>query len=239
LAAKQHARRSMRSWTDGDGMICGQFRLEPVIGVPVLARLEAEAERLRRSARRAGSTEPFQAHAADALASMLTNGSAGVKARNGRADVVFVVDLRTYRHGTHADSVCHIVGGGPVAPDVVREMVKDAFLKVAFHDGVNIHTVTHIGRYIPAELRTALELGEAPGFDGTVCSGCGHKFRLQWDHLDPVCAGGVTSFANEDPKCWECHARKSEEERAAGLYDTVRSRARSPGAPRTTTRRKE
>ncbi|HVE47918.1 MAG TPA: hypothetical protein VNA57_14375, partial [Acidimicrobiales bacterium] len=44
------------------------------------------------------------------------------------------------------------------------------------------------------------------------------KFKLQWDHVEPVCAGGVTSFDNEDPKCWECHAKKCDEERAAGLY---------------------
>ena len=75
-----------------------------------------------------------------------------------------------------------------------------------------------MGRYVPAELRTALELGSPPELDGTRCSGCGRRFRLQWDHVQPVCAGGVTSYANQDAKCWECHGRKCDEERAAGLY---------------------
>jgi hypothetical protein len=132
--------------------------------------------------------------------------------------VVFVVDLRTFRRGIHPDSICHIVGGGPVPPEVVREMAKDAFLKVVFHDGVNIHTVTHLGRYQRAELRTALELGDPPEFDGVRCSVCGDRFRLEWDHVEPVCAGGVTSFSNEDAKCWRCHQEKSHREREAGLY---------------------
>lgn len=216
LARSQHAKRGARTWTDGDGMICGQFRFEPVVGVPLVSRLQAEADRLHREARRTGSTEPWEAHAADALAAMLRDG--GVRPHPTKADVVFVVDLRTFRHGEHPETVCHIVGGGPVDPEVVREMARDGFLKVVFHDGVNIHTVTHVGRYIPAELRTALELGDPPELDGITCSGCGKKFNLQWDHLDPVCAGGVTSYANEDPKCWDCHAKKSDEERAAGLY---------------------
>ncbi|MBW3650395.1 MAG: DUF222 domain-containing protein [Actinobacteria bacterium] len=258
LARKQRSLRSLRTWTDGDGMVCGQFRLEPVVGVPLMKRVQDEADRLHREARRSGSTEPWAAHAADALANLLGagfGGEGGVGAGAGeagageagsgaggggsvatkrasktRADVVFVVDLRTYRHGQHDETVCHVMGGGPVAPDVVREMAKDAFLKVVFHDGVNIQTVTHLGRYIPAELRTALELGDAPGFEGIACSGCGRKFHLQWDHIEPVCAGGVTSYANEDPKCWDCHAKKCEQERAAGLYERRRSRA--PDGPR-------
>ncbi|HUP69387.1 MAG TPA: DUF222 domain-containing protein [Acidimicrobiales bacterium] len=216
LAKDQHAKRGVRSWIDGDGMICGQFRFEPVVGVPLATRLVAEADRIHREARRNGSTESWEAHAADALAAMM--GEGGAKPHRTKADVVFVVDLRTFRTGEHPETVSHIVGGGPVDPEVVREMAKDAFLKVVFHDGVNIHTVAHLGRYIPAELRTALELGDPPEFDGITCSGCGKKFNLQWDHLDPVCAGGLTSYDNEDPKCWECHAKKCDEERAAGLY---------------------
>lgn len=216
LAKDQHAKRSFRTWTDGDGMICGQFNFEPVVGVPLLSRLQAEADRRHREARRTGSTESWQAHAADALAAMMSEG--GANPHRTKADVVFVVDLATFRHGEHPDTVCHIVGGGPVDPAVVQEMAKDAFLKVVFHDGVNIHTVAHLGRYIPAELRTALELGDPPEFEGIACSGCAKRFKLQWDHVDPVCAGGLTSYANEDPKCWECHAKKCDEERAAGLY---------------------
>ncbi len=261
-------------------MQCALLQLEPVVGVALLARIQVEADRLHREARRKGSTEPWAAHAADAVASILASGlgwtppaadapaAAGAapdaggaagepaeaageaagessaaaepavpvspsvpavsKSRGGRrADVVFVVDLRTFRSGAHPESMCHVVGGGPVPAAVVREMAKDAFLKVVFHDGVNIHTVTHVGRYQPAELRTALELGGPPDFDGVRCSECGNRFGLEWDHVEPICVGGVTSFANEDAKCWRCHDNKSRRERQAGVYDR---RTRSGGA---------
>jgi hypothetical protein len=237
LARSQRAKRSFRSWTDGDGMVCGRFRLNPLDGVPLMHRLQALADRIHRQARRDGSSELWDAHAADALVAMLGSAdradgtpAAATAVRSRKAEVVFVVDLRTYRTGEHGDSLCHLVGGGPVPLSVVREMAKDAFLKVVFHDGVNIHTVTHLGRYLRAELRTALELGGPPEFDGIACSVCGKKFRLQWDHVEPLCAGGITTFANEDAKCWSCHLDKSDRERAAGLYES-RRRARPVPTP--------
>ena len=89
-------------------------------------------------------------------------------------DLVAVCDLRSYRRGhTHPGEVCHIIGGGPIPVSVVREIAKDAFLKVAFHDGVEIRKVTHFGRHRPAELRTALELGAPPDFAGVTCCEAG------------------------------------------------------------------
>ncbi len=91
LAARQRARRSFRSWIDGDGMQCALLQLEPVVGVALLARIQVEADRLHREARRQGSTEAWGAHAADAVASILASGlgwtppAAGEPAAAGRA----------------------------------------------------------------------------------------------------------------------------------------------------------
>ena len=103
---------------------------------------------------------------------------------------------------------------------VVREIERDAFLKVAFHDGVTIHTVKHFGRYRPAELQTALDLAAPPDFTGVTCieAGCDRRYGLEWDHFHPVAAGGETTFANVGPRCWPHHRDKSEAERRAGLY---------------------
>jgi len=151
---------------------------------------------------------------------------------NRKADVVFVVDLETFRSGERPDSLCHMIGGGPVPVEVVREISRDAFLKVAFTKGKDMHTVTHFGRYIPVELRTALELGPGPKFNGVRCVDCGNIFRLEWDHDDPICNGGVTSYDNEKPRCKACHRKKCEAERAAGLYDRWRhDPARGAPAP--------
>ena len=95
---------------------------------------------------------------------------------------------------------------------------KDGFLKVVLHDGVQIHTVKHFGRYRPAELETALMLGAPPGFDGVSCAelGCDRKLGLQWDHEDPVANDGPTSAENLQPLCGPHHREKTERDRAAG-----------------------
>jgi HNH endonuclease len=87
------------------------------------------------------------------------------------------------------------------------------------HDGVQILTVAHLGRYRPAELDTALQLGAPPDFDGVTCSelGCNRKYGLQWDHKDPVANRGPTSAENMQPLCYAHHAEKTERDRKAGL----------------------
>jgi hypothetical protein len=95
------------------------------------------------------------------------------------------------------------------------------------HDGVNLHTVTHFGRHIPAELRTALELGDLPDLDGVTCSekDCDRRYGLEWDHDHPVANGGETSYRNLRPQCKPHHRDKTERDRKAGR---LRGRVRKP-----------
>lgn len=228
LHARQHRARTLRHWRDEEGMVCLRGALAPEVGVALMNRLDAECDRIARAARAAGSDEAREAHGADALVRMLSGQGTG-KAQ--RADVVVVCDLFAYRRGhAHHGEVCHIVGGGPVPVSVVGDMAGDAFVKAVLHDGVNIHTVAHLGRHIPAELRTALELGPVPGFDGVRCiePGCGRRYGLEWDHVDPVANGGATSFANLEPRCTPCHADKTERDRRAGLLGGQRARGDPP-----------
>ena len=88
-----------------------------------------------------------------------------------RADVVVTVDLRAFRRGhTHDGEQCSIVGAGPIPVELARTLAEDGFLKAVLHDGVAIHTVAHFGRHLPAELRTALELGAPPTSTGSSAS---------------------------------------------------------------------
>jgi hypothetical protein len=114
-----------------------------------------------------------------------------------------VCDVHAYQRGFTVDGeTCHVVGGGPVPVRVARNLFESAFVKLITHDGVRIDSVCHLGRYKKAELRTALELGDPPEFNGVTCSelGCGRRYGLQWDHLDPVANNGPTSRTNLDPK---------------------------------------
>ncbi|MGI8683610.1 MAG: HNH endonuclease [Acidimicrobiales bacterium] len=218
LHERQRKARTFRHWLDELGMVRLAGALPPEVGVGLMNRLDTECDRLRRAAKSEGAEEPREAHAADALATMLS-GQGGGRAQRG--DVVFVCDLAAYRRGHAADGeVCHIVGGGPVPVSVVQEAVDDdAFLKAVIHDGVKIETVVHFGRHIRAELRTALELGPAPAFDGVRCidEGCGRRYGLEWDHVDPVANNGPTSMENLRPRCWPHHRDKTDRDRKAGL----------------------
>ena len=227
LRGRQLAAREFRHWRDDTGMVCFRGALPPETGIAFVNRLEAECDRVRRRARHQGSTEPRAAHAADALVQLLDGAGRG---RGRSADVVIVCDINAWRRGVTAEGeVCHLVGGGPIPVDVARLLAHDAFIKVAIHDGVAIHTVCHFGRHIPAELRAALDLGPPPRFDGIACAdGCGSKYGLQWDHVDPIANHGPTSYANLQPRCFSCHAEKTERDRQVGLLRGAGTRPSRP-----------
>lgn len=225
LRAEQWRRREVRHWRDDIGMVCGRFALPPEVGVPFVNRLDAETDRVRRAARREGSTDSHDTHAADAFVRMVK----GEGTSAGRTDLVLVCDLSAYRRGhTHDGEVSHFVGGGPVPVSTLRALAEDAFLEVVLHDGVKIDTVKHFGRHLPAELRTALELGPVPEFDGVTCSrdGCERKYELDWHHRNPVANGAESSFENLEPDCKPHHWEATERQRRAGLLGP--RRAKSP-----------
>jgi hypothetical protein len=167
--------------------------------------------------------------AAQAFVRMVENG--GGKGKANRADLVIVCDLGAYRRGhAHEGEPCHIVGGGPIPVSLARELGRDAFLKAVLHDGTDIHTIAHFGRRYPAVLRTALELGGPPDFNGNVCAalGCGRRYHLQRDHIDPVANGGLTSYVNNQLLCPPDHRIKTERDRKAGLLRRKKPRGRGP-----------
>jgi 5-methylcytosine-specific restriction endonuclease McrA len=109
------------------------------------------------------------------------------------------------------------VGGGPIPASVAKKAAERAFVKAVIHDGKRIETVMHIGRYIPTELRTALELGDPPEFSGLICTDCGKRYSIERDHVNPVANGGITTYDNMRGRCWDCHEKKTEADRQAGL----------------------
>jgi HNH endonuclease len=171
--------------------------------------------------------------AAQAFVRMIENG--GGKGKANRADLVIVCDLRAHRRGhAHEGEPCHIVGGGPIPVSLAKELGRDAFLKAVLHDGTELHTIAHFGRKYPAVLRTALELGGPPDFNGNVCAapGCDRRYHLQRDHIDPVANHGPTSYANNQMLCPPDHRIKTEHDRKAGLLRRKKPRGRGPDPTR-------
>jgi hypothetical protein len=241
LRARQHHAREVRHWRDREGMTCGSFRLAPVAGAAFVNRLDREADRRFGAAKRDGRELTREQAGADALVSLAATGagddhtggagSAGATTTPGRArrrrpvraDVVIVQSAEVARRGhVHPGEVCHVVGGGPIAPSEVEELLAaGAFVKAVLHDGTQVTHVAHHGRYLSAEMRTALGIGPPPAFDGLACSepGCERRLGLEIDHLDPVAHGGATSLENLDPKCFVHHQAKTRRDRSAGLLE--------------------
>ncbi len=217
LRERQVAARSHRQWTDELGMVRYSGAMLPEHGVPFAHRVDIETDRRWRAARRNGTViETREQLAADAVAEIVAGGG---RAHAVRADVVYVCDVNT--------GATRVVGGAPVPRAVFDEAAREGFVKAVLHDGTKIDTIVHYGRRaLPALVRTAIELGDPPDFDGIRCVDCGRVLGLQYDHVDPVANGGPTCAANLRPRCCTCHEVKTEGDRAAGLLTP--SAGRSP-----------
>ena len=219
LAARQRQARRLHHRITDLGMIRIEADLEPHIGTPVVNRLETEARRLAREARKAGTSEPFEQHLADALPALLT-GTGGGPSR--RPELVVLVSHEVAARGwedVRDGEVCKIPGVGPVAPEMARRIAADAFLTGVFFDGTDLRHIKRWTRSIPPEVRVALQLGQPPGFDGPKCVDCGNRHRIEWDHKQPYAAGGPTSYTNTEGRCdWPCHETKTRTDRQTAKH---------------------
>ena len=217
LGTRQHEARKARTYSDELGMTHIHLELQPHVGTPVVARAEAEAQRLARVAKQEGNQpEAFERYLADAYARMLTGGGSG---RGKRPELVVLVSHEVAKRGwcdVREGEVCKIPGVGPVAPQVAKDIAQDAFLNGVFFDGTDLRHFKRWSRHRPPEVAVALELGVAPEFDGVACVDCGNRFRTEFDHVHPHTAGGPTSHPNLDPRCWSCHQAKSAADRRNG-----------------------
>ena len=215
LFARQRAARSARSHSDDLGMVHVHLELEPHVGTPIVARAEAEAQRLARKDE-AKDKEPFERYLADAYAALLSGSGKG---RAKRPELVVLVSHEVARRGwkdVKKGEVCKIPGVGPVSPEVAKAIAEDAFMSGVFFDGKDLRHFKRWSRHAPVELRVALELGKPPDFDGVKCVDCGNRFRPEFDHVQPRAGGGPTSLPNTDPRCRPCHLIKTERDRREG-----------------------
>jgi HNH endonuclease len=216
LAERQKQARSARSYSDDLGMVNIHLRLQPHVGTSIINRAEADAARSYREAKKGGNQEPFDRHLADAYAGMLAGGGKGPTTR---PELVILVSHEVAKRGwrdVRNGEVCKIPGVGPVAPRVAQEIAEDAFLTGLFYDGTDLRHLKRWTRSIPVAVRTALELGAPPDFDGIKCTDCGQRFRTENDHVEPHAAGGPASVDNFEPRCWDCHLAKTASDRRAG-----------------------
>jgi hypothetical protein len=213
-----HKERSCRTWTDAD---TGAFRLDarltPDAGAALLASLNQESDRVFHRARRAGVKESPDAYAADALVALVTGGTgscdrssedqnSGDKSSKStkatRAVVHVRVDLDALRSGVVGPhGICEIPGVGPIPVDTARELMGDALCELVITNGIDVTTITKMGRAIPAALLRALDERDAT----CVVPGCDAVTGLENHHIVEVQDQGPTAMWNLAKLCAHHH----------------------------------
>ena len=112
---------------------------------------------------------------------------------------------------------------------VVRAVANgDVLVKALVTDGIDVQRVVHLGRTIPAALRTAIDARDRE----CVIAGCHVSRHLEYDHNVPVAEGGATSYENLHRCCGIHHHEKHRRNaRLAGEPHMHLERARSPARP--------
>ena len=122
--------------------------------------------------------------------------------------VMVRVDLDALLRGrAEGDEVCEIDGHGPIPVAMARDLANNSFLRIAFHRAGDIRAVSHMGRTINQQLRTALAFRDRT----CVVPGCGVSYGLEIDHIVPFAEGGPTTLDNLALLCHHHHFRKSYE----------------------------
>jgi hypothetical protein len=203
--------RYLRHWIEDNGAVRFDARLTPDEGARLVAAVTGETDLLAAAARRAGLDEPRKAVAVDAPVSLACRPPADAEGQDDgsaatRATIHVRVDHAALVRGhVEAGELCEIPGVGPIPVEVARRLAVDSVLDVLVTDGVDVTTVAHSGRSIPAALGRALVERDPV----CVVPGCDTREGLEIDHLRPFAEGGPASLANLARLCHWHHYLKT------------------------------
>ena len=207
-AARVHAQRSYRTWTDSDGAT-GHIHLSGPVAT--IARIDNavrhRAERIFRSARREGHRDPTDAYTFDAATELLSSDGEATPVPTGAdAKIIVRIDHSALLRGRATEGeTCEIAGVGPVPVGVVREWMDDAFVAAVLTKGEAVQRVVHLGRRFTATQRTALQ------WQDPVCArkGCTNRLGLEYDHFEDWATTHTTRVDAAKRFCRACHRLKT------------------------------
>jgi len=194
--SKIRAERSLRHWADVDG--AGRIDVRgPMVDVArVMAALELHERAIFDAARDGELRERPTAYAFDALVTMADGAERPAEDAVQSAPRyvgVIRVDFDALVRGRKASGEsCELAGAGPIPLSEASRLLDDAFLKAVVVRGKEILLVSHLGRTIPAHLRTAIE----ETYPQCGIEGCDDRRHLEIDHNTPIEHGGVTALWN-------------------------------------------
>ena len=202
---KAHRERHYKSWKDGDGAYCFSGKTTAMVGAEIEALLGAEADAVFKAAWAEGRRESHGAYKLDALVRLLRLGGGAAEtpsssSRRKASNVQVIVRVDASRLAGD-EGVCETSTGPIPVDDAIGAILAGAFTKIVLKTGVDITKVTHQGRHIPAEVKTAVM-----DRDGFKCVHCGATQQLQIHHYKVDYAkGGATAYWNLGTLCRHCH----------------------------------
>jgi hypothetical protein len=222
LSAKARRYVRHRAVSDVEGLLEMRGPLDRTAAV--MAALEPWERDQFELARKSDRRELPEALAFDAMVQLADDAVAGKFAgAPGRAPATIVVrvDKTAFDRGrSEPGEVCEIPGVGPIPVSVARTLADDAILKALITDGTDVRSISHLGRTIPARLRTAVE----EAYPECAVEECHVDRHLEIDHKQPVADGGRTELANLQRLCAHHHDEKTARENAGGSHS-------GPGPP--------
>lgn len=213
---KLRCQRYLNFWTDVDGQFRFSGALPPEDGMQFASAVRSRAAHVADDVRRAGEPDDRQAaYDADALVSLVRgeqraatfSGPLGVKPRRNEVVLHVSQPALTRGHLEHGE-ICEIPGVGPVSVAAARDAVGDAHLTQVITDGVDVTTVTNLGRTVPSAVNIALEARDRK----CVVPNCSVTYGLEIDHWQiPFADGGPSALWNLCRICHHHHRMKTYE----------------------------
>ena len=211
---RQRRQRSVRIWDGDGGMTHLKAELDPVTGERIRNRLEAEARRMYKAAKksaRAGSAghPTFRQCMADALdrttgdSATMAGAAAGAGGRGNASHPLADIAVVAHLDEQSSRLVAQLANGEPLPRSVFEQLMCRSAITPLLYGSNGVP----LWRGVTRRSATAAQHQALISRDGG-CSGCRANPALCDDHhVRPVSEGGPTDISNMTLLCWDCHQK--------------------------------
>ena len=204
---RHHRDRSLRWWTDVDGMVVGSFRLSPTLAAPLVAAIDTAVMTSRPVTTEGGCDASTGSRWPRPVTGPDGSALRWPSLAQQRADAMVDLIASGVGGGTQTEVVLHVRGDGctlddgtPVPGSIVERLVPTAFISLLIHDaeGRPINASGRQRHPTRRQRRLVLERDR-------VCVDCGSTDLLVYDHVPDFAASGRTLVEELELRCAPCH----------------------------------